>query len=257
MYDKVLIEKSLNLYESGLSCNEVAKKVGISYGTVLYNLKKSGNKIRSYKEAAKRNELNDKAFSILDENSCYWAGFLMADGNIHIRENCSSQISIGLHLKDKNHLVKFKHFLESGNKVHSNIKNQSVGFSVRSDIMAEDLKLFGVVPQKSNNAEVTKLCEYDRHFWRGAFDGDGCISVYASGQLCIGFCGSESLVEQFINFVRINTSHTLKIKRKKGVFECRVSGKKAVSVLDILYKDSSIYLDRKFKLYEELSEKKI
>ena len=60
--------------------------------------------------------LNESSFDVLTEQSAYWIGFLIADGNICYKKGIPI---IALHLKDIDlpHLHKFREFVGSSHKV--------------------------------------------------------------------------------------------------------------------------------------------
>ena len=82
-------------------------------------------------------------------------------------------------------------------------------------------------------------------------DGDGCLSDVQVKTLHL--CGTLQTIEYYINFVY---SHIPSITKKpvignyvsKNFFQISFY-KEAVQVADLLYKDSTIYLDRKYEKY--------
>ena len=58
--------------------------------------------------------INKDYFSNLDKNSCYWAGFIAADGCLYERYK---QLSFDLKVDDYAHLLKFCAYTETDSKV--------------------------------------------------------------------------------------------------------------------------------------------
>lgn len=179
----------------------------------------------------------------------------MADGNICCSKNPSGIIVL-LKKEDLSHLYKLKDFLcYSGNikEYKSNSTYNSGEIYYRIDIyskyLVNSISKYGVVPNKSITAEV-KILENNRDFWRGVVDGDGCIGIY-NNYPTINLSGSYLLVNQFRNYMISICpdfmSKIIKFKNKKA-YRIVTYGNKAVKIIDNLYKNSKVYLDRKMEL---------
>ena len=122
--------------------------------------------------------VDESAFETTTEEPAYWMGILMADGNISIGKTGNPRIALTLAQIDYDHLVKFSEFLKCTNPIlPKKIKYRGtvvIQYYLRfsSNRIAERLVTHGIVRRKSLIAKVIGL-ENDRHFWRGAFDGDG------------------------------------------------------------------------------------
>lgn len=201
---------------------------------------------------------------INEEAKAYFLGLLISDGNV-FKDNTGRQasISITLHLKDEYMLEKFKEVLQV---------NTSVGYdgrgcgqiAVRSNIMAEDLAKYGVVPRKSYSTYLPKIsCEMMPHLIRGIFDGDG--SIMAKPNLSndghsrflhsISFCGTHKLMEDISNYI----FEYLNLKQKPLVYDYKdrqLSELKIQNIEDMqtfgdwMYNHSTIYLNRKKAIYD-------
>ena len=111
-------------------------------------------------------------FSIIDtEEKAYWLGFLAADGNVGSN---NPVVSIHLSLTDVDHLSKIRQSLQSTHPIK--IYNKSCYFTIRSKILTDDLKQYGIVPRKDRIVRAPQIDTFFvRHFWRGVIDGDGCL----------------------------------------------------------------------------------
>jgi len=207
-------------------------------------------------EAHRTHGLNHEAFAAINEQSAYWCGFLMADGCIHRRSEDSYQIILFLQERDKDHIAKYKTFLQSEHKIITRKPNgkgwraaasTSYGLSFNSTRIATDLASFGVTQSKSHTASVKRLAN-NRHFWRGVVDGDG--SVYRRGGKYnypgLFLCGSLPLMNQFLAYL---TKHIPDIKcsvtRSPTVYTLHVGGKAAREACGLLYGRASVALERK------------
>jgi DNA-binding transcriptional regulator WhiA len=124
--------------------------------------------------------VNEAVFDTITEESAYWLGFLMADGNINTGKTGNPRIALTLAERDREHLVKFRKFLNCSNqillkivKVNEKTWNQyTLRFSSKN--IADRLNEFGITKRKSLTAKSIGL-EDNKHFWRGVLDGDGYI----------------------------------------------------------------------------------
>ena len=204
---------------------------------------------------------NTAAFDEYTEESCYWAGFLAADGNV----DSKGRIRLMLKYDDILHLEKFKEYLQSTHAVSSNTDTYNrCSFEFTNKDMCDMLDLnFNIVPNKSLTIKFPHFILPDmmRHFLRGYFDGDGSICESFSNKdsvtatLYATFCGGSF---NFINYVYTFLSQKLKVR---GYLQDFGTGKKwqikyntndAIKVLNYMYKDTNIYLDRKYVLYQRI-----
>ncbi len=215
----------------------------------------------------RKHKLDESVFDVITEQSAYWIGFMMADGCVSqpiskiSRKLLTPKLQLGLSVVDIDHVQKFKRFLGSSHKITVST-HQSKGVShlnallpITSRRLVAALAKYGVVPRKSHTAKVIGL-EFDRHFWRGAIDGDGSIWLgtrrIKGGEYqfpCLNFCGSGEMVNQFINFVRHHVPNCRAQACFNGsIYYVNLSFRIATQIIDILYRDCKIALDRKLSL---------
>jgi len=180
---------------------------------------------------------------LVGQEAEYWIGFLMADGCVSCR-NGHWDTAVMLMKKDKEHLQKLKKFLGVHRKI-TETKRGEVKLSVRSAELAEQLVKHGVVPKKTYTAEVIGL-EHSRDFWRGVVDGDGCVGVYAARPV-LSLCGSHQLMAQYLSFVKskIKTRTVVRRSNTGNYSTVDFTSRKAIQIIEILYLNSGISLDRK------------
>lgn len=187
-----------------------------------------------------------------NEEKVYWLGFLYADGSIGSKEN---KIELGLAEKDLKHIEKFRDFMGINNKISYREGTKSYRFSFRSEKCKMDLIDKGCIPKKSlkltfpNNTQVPE--HLIKHFIRGYFDGDGWFSNTGS---CfqVGIIGTENFITGFLDAVDcINkTNKIFNVHRENGAKRYVFGAYHDVlNFLNWIYKDSTVYLDRKYELY--------
>jgi hypothetical protein len=216
---------------------------------------------------------NDKFFELIDtESKAYWLGFMFADGCIIRRPYGVSGIQVGLNIKDKNHLEKFKKDLGSNHPLYEKGKKLTpfgvcdmIYLCVARVGLAQQLISHGCIPNKTlvlkypNRSSLPE--ELDRHFIRGYFDADGCISCSDTGTGTVKYMFNIAGVsEEFLIKIRsilvdnvgVNRIELLRDNRCGGVngnhdmFTLKYSGNAQVSAIRAwLYKDATIFLDRK------------
>jgi len=199
---------------------------------------------------------NQDVFSKIDtEEKAYWLGFFYADG--YVSKN-SNHIEISLQLSDINHLKKFNKFLNRTSKIHTNQNRCRISMNCKK--LHEDLISKGCIPNKSLILKFPKkdvVSNYlVKHFIRGYFDGDGSIMHRTNKKYISPYISIIGTLE-FIKDLRIRADwKILKIykdkRHKNNTYFISYIGKYVYNMLDFLYEDASIYLDRKYKKYLEL-----
>lgn len=202
-------------------------------------------------------QINEDYFESIDsEDKAYWLGFLYADGCV---TKDLKSIIISLSSIDYNHLIMLNECMDSDYKIKYK-DNNSVWLRIVRTKIAKDLVDKGCVPAKSlvlqfpNEDKLPK--ELQRHFIRGYFDGDGCISTILRKpknrpnpiMMCeVNFLGTKHMLE---NIARMIPLDNIKIFKFGKIYKFRIQNKKdIIKLMDYLYKDSHFYLQRKFDKY--------
>lgn len=194
-------------------------------------------------------------FKIIDnEYKAYWLGFLYADGNIGSKED---KIELSLAEKDIKHIEKFRDFIGINNKISYRQKTKAYRFSFRSQNCKEDLIDKGCFPKKSLSLKFPREEQVPsyliRHFIRGYFDGDGWFCNTENGCLQIGLIGTEDFLKSFLHLMRgkINVNNKIfNVHRENGAKRYVFSKEQDIKTfLNYIYKNSNIYLDRKYAHY--------
>jgi intein/homing endonuclease len=235
-----MIKQIIEEYKKGKSRYAIESEYGIESHKMKSILEENGVKVRGKKQK----KYDEKVFDIIDtEEKAYWLGFLYADGYN------GDTLEISLKESDKEHLEKFKRFLRSDIPIAHRTKTKAVRFSMKSKYLQDRLRELGVVRNKSLILTFPKFLSegLTRHFIRGYFDGDGCISIRSSGkqegQVRVNLLGTEKFLLDLLEVIQIDCNIHRKSNNKAYHFE--LFGKKAIEFIDLMYSESSICLHRK------------
>lgn len=246
----------MELYKTGnYSLNQLSKIYNIDYRPLSKYFKKCGIEIEKFPHKKKCNTRNFE--NINTEEKAYWLGFLYADGCVSSNRNT---IELCLCVEDKHHLEKFKNFMDSEHSIgfHHGKLGDSYRISIRDNDLKNDLIKAGCVPNKSLilkfPSEDIITTELIRHFIRGYFDGDGCLCKTENTEYIdmIGTMEFLQKIQSILNNIGIKSSICpLATKnRQSNNYRLILSNKKSRrDFLNYIYKDTSIYLDRKYKKY--------
>lgn len=186
-----------------------------------------------------------------NERKAYILGLMYADGN-----NFSSykkKVSLVLHSKDRKLLDEVNRILGSERPIQES-RNTCV-LHINGRAISEQLTSLGCMPRKSlileYPLEEQVPMELSSHFIRGYFDGDGCISFgrkYKSASMV----GTNKFLSKIVSILKdIGIKATL--SRRENISELRITSKLGIREFhDYIYKNSSIYLDRKNSKFLEL-----
>lgn len=257
---KQALEEYLNTPEVERSLTKLGSKYNIKRQILSERFKKWGYEIVNQQN---RCRLNEKAFdNIQSEEQFYWLGFMYADGNISKEGN---RIEVRLSIKDKDHLEKFRKFLNLSTEIRTGVCNGN-GFchlSVRNKHMWDTLNSLGCTPQKTltlqfPNISLFKKKENILHFIRGYVDGDGCLTIYLNATKTsirteLSLIGTESFLKS-VNKLFQNKGY-IKNKSSEGwdnkAFDLSFSNVPSRKIARYLYENATIYLNRKYEKFLE------
>lgn len=221
----------------------------------------------------RKHKFNEDFFEIIDnEYKAYWLGFMAADGYINARGNTTG---ITLHIKDINHLQKFlDHLNATSTKIHLRTGRYNKDHPITNKCyinlysikMNKDLQNLGITTTKSNTLKpLSGIPEhFISHFIRGYFDGDSCVyesySKSRNGTKYINAGISFTGTFDFLTFIHdklpVKVPKLDKDNRVKTSFTLRYTSRRRFFILkEYFYKDSTVYLDRKFEKFKIIEEK--
>lgn len=259
----MLVEIERLYTEEGKTLREISQVCGTKYETISQKLRARGVDTTSNKGRGKNRLLNHSYFSKIEtEDQAYFLGLLFADGNVtpDVEGLRNPIIRIELLEQDKEILKIFAQKLGHCGDLTVNRRegrNNTVTLHFRSKKMAEDLVQYGVVPNKTHLTTKLPLEKIPPslliHFLRGFMDGDG--SVYKSGNsLHVSFTGcSYEIIDTVRKIGRelISLDDRGVVTEHNGVYKYTFNGKNAISLLKVLYADTSLFLQRKFNIFNE------
>ncbi len=245
------------------SISKICEKYHMTHKTLSNRLKELGYEIVNHQNEVK---FNENVFDSIDtEEKAYWLGFIFADG-------CISTEAYGFELSlcaaDSEHLDKFNKFMghhKDNVKFGETSANTKIfrrcRWTVRNKHLWNVLYSYGCVPKKSlilkfPNTNIFKSPNLIKHFIRGYWDGDGCIS-YANKKhstMTTVVLGTEDFLSKLKLQLPLKFDYVLGYNDKSKNLITRVlsiNGKNGLELLYYLYENSTIYLTRKFDKYKE------
>lgn len=256
------IQYIIEKYVSGTSSEEIAKDLSICGSTVCRILKRNNIDIRPAEQNKRIYNIKQDYFSeINNEEKAYFLGLLFADGNVSVKFN---DIKLGLHPKDVDILNKFSKSIYGFEKVHKDIHHQDDGSTmeylyvvVSCKKMKQDLIKLGCGPQKTFNIEFPiNIIDNSllRHFIRGYFDGDGCLSISNKSRPVVDITSNEKFMQgflQYIHSVLVLPFNKLGQRHKDtDTRNIQFAGFNNVKIfLDYIYDSATIFMQRKHNLY--------
>lgn len=250
----------ISLYNEGYGTLELAKKFNLHRVTIQSILKRNNIKLRKGTPV----HYNIHFFDEYNELSCYWAGFIAADGYIR-----SDRAAVTIHLAstDNEHLLKLAQATRYEGNV--NVCKNACYITFSGEWFQKALAdKFDIYPKKTFDITISEKIPKNmvKHFIRGYFDGDGCVTGINKFIRANFTSGSKVLLNQLIDYFY---DHGIRIRNKTNKppichYTISYNCTNALKVLDILYNDSSELnrLDRKYQLYfnykmNHLNEKKV
>ena len=203
-------------------------------------------------------------------DKAYWLGFLYADGCINrvFKNEKLKNMSLELSLcgEDKNHLVKLNKSLNSNVEIHKRMSKfkdkryETYRLIISCTKLCYDLIDKKCTPNKTYDIRLPSFDivpkEYMRDFLRGFFDGDGCICITTMNSqphIETVITGIEAMLKDIASFLINEKIITVnpKIHHDKRSKACSMYfyGDTVKDFLDYIYKDSNLYLDRKYDKY--------
>jgi len=257
------IEKDniIELYKQGVSAKTLAKKYNIRKQKIINWTKELGI-FRTSNESTRLHIVNEHCFdNFKTEEQAYWLGFLYAD--VYNNEK-GGAVTLQLKGDDVNHVIKYVNFI--GGDIND-IKNYTSKnghkiskYNINSIYLSEKLRSLGCPQRKSF---IIKYPDWlpknlNNHFIRGYFDGDGCLtfrkkqkeykfSIVGTKELC------ESLKEIYKEECNIDINYRYISKTGNNTYELESSGNQKIEkICDYLYRNATIFLERKQEKYLEL-----
>ena len=239
MEKEIRNQKIIELYKENNSMNKIAILLNISTKTIHDVLKNNNVEIRR-----KHSKINEDYFENPNtEKSAYWAGFIAADGYIYNpnKGNAQSSLTIELAIKDKEHLSKLG--ADLGKNITDYDKHNSCKLRVTSNKICRDLEQYKIHQNKSLTLQFPENINNENihHFIRGYFDGDGSFTkIY-------DIIGTESFLKSLVNTLPFNCEYSFYKPKDENSYSLRIRTKSLKQFFEFMYKDATIYLERKYE----------
>ena len=232
-----------------------------------WQITKHQDELLDVKKLKLKKPINENFFEAIDtEQKAYFLGFLFADGCNSPNKN---RLEVSLAKQDRDILEKLSRLLLCGNvnikeykRKNKNKNSQDkVALYIINKKVSQDLAKWGCVPRKTFVLKfpdiLAGLCH---HFIRGYFDGDGSLTLAnrkGTFNAYFSIVSTKEMLERISEYMvnlgvhyAINKRHK---ERKNNNFTLRVHGCKQIQkVCDFLYKNATVFLDRKFENYKLL-----
>lgn len=270
IFTKEETDLMIKMYKDGETYDCISKIIKTKASKVSEHLKllgygkraKNTLKNHEYLSASRKNSVNEDFFEIINsESKAYWLGFLYADGYVCKRYDKNGHqkggsIELCLKSDDKYHIQNFLDDINSSAPISNktitlNDRKYSAKRTCVSSIkLVNDLIRHGCVENKSLilKPPLTVPKELLHHFIRGYFDGDGCVAFYPERYHYVYSIIGTQEVLKFIADESNVSSFEIRSFEHKNCFELRIYSKKDVEKFhNYIYKDKSIYLERKYQ----------
>ena len=145
----------------------------------------------------------------------------------------------------------------SAGNSYNNTKSSAVELAICSKKIVEDLAKLGIGPKKSHTVKFPAVREdLKSHLIRGIWDGDGSV-LYRKAHVTskrehpeVQLCGNINITNTVKNILIDKLGiRDVKLHPVSSIFLFRYSSSSAVKITNYLYKDCTIYLDRKYEKY--------
>jgi intein/homing endonuclease len=213
-----------------------------------------------FKKKVKKYPINKDFFQKWTQEMAYILGFIAADGNIskHGRAHM-----IQLASDDKDIIYKIRKAIKSKASILQRKRcNGKISYQLRfsDQTIFNDLLRLNITTRKSQNITPPEIpSKYVRHYLRGFFDGDGTVYSTKKAPLVTTWYTASEPMAKFI------FSHITKVCPEfKGrilitptptgtskYYSITLCKRDSRIMFQYLYKNASIYLDRKYKKYLE------
>ena len=190
-------------------------------------------------------------FTSSTPTSAYLLGYILGDGNISVRRD--NYYTVNITSKDYTHIRQMACIFGGNIKITKNTKGTFTCWSINivDQAVCHSLLDIGIKPRKStepSNMDYGWIGSNFNHFIRGLIDSDGCI-CRKKNSLYIEIAGHESYIKQISDMMPdqwgVYKNDSIFVIAKRG------NSKDKLDFYSYLYKDATIWLQRKRDKYDE------
>lgn len=244
------------LYQEGNSINSISKLFdNLHYQTIKSILCENNINIRTRSQAKIVYTKNSRYFSNIDSfEKAYWLGALSADGFCGLNLDKTGTNIISLVSKDKDFVEKFSWAIQIEKEPTYLEYSDCWQCRFQDKQMAEDLASLGIYNNKSLMLQPPHIStEYDYHWIRGYFDGDGGISFTDKARNPqMYFTGTKEVLQWIQKHFYSNVSIRQEHRCVNNTYRLQYGGfGTCYQMFQLMYKGSTenMRMNRKYNLF--------
>jgi hypothetical protein len=194
----------------------------------------------------------------------YLLGFLHADGHLQESGKNKGKATLEVSVRDKDICKKFKNLVPFYSSItyrtrDTNFKTNytSATWAVCDVEFRKLLKSWGLSAGKKSNSIVQPVDVSEVDYYRGLIDGDGSLGFTAKGFPFVSLVVSSDFIkETYLKFLELITgkNKTSSPNIRDGVYNIAVYKEDAQKLVQVLYYDRCIALNRKARLAKKISK---
>lgn len=262
-----------NYKDFGYRINELSYRSKLSITRMANRLKLYVNKDKIKRKPCCKPMLcsvnSDSFITNLTPESAYLLGFIWADGYLNNKSQ-SWKISMEIVSEDANDIIDIFNYTGKWtintrvrNSTDNCIRKPTTIITTTNMTLYQYLACNNYEEKSSLNAKIINNIpeNLQNYWWRGYFDGDGCIYITKSKQIQLCICSSYNqdwlFFEELSNSINCNFNMKRRIQYNKNsgvnnTFSCiRLTGKQnCKKFLDYIYSGKQFGLKRKFNKYK-------
>lgn len=252
----------INGYSQGLSQKASGKLVNVSAKVAKRVLEENNISLRSQGETRTIFHVNNDFFKIQSREMAYILGLLGSDGCVARNKNV---VYIELQRQDKEILEKINTILENERPISDYVTGRGYENSKMyfySSEIKKDLAKYNIIPNKTYDKQYKfpELLEEKYYFdyFRGLFDGDGCIkstNPTITWQIDTSSKDIANKICEYLNRYGIEVKISVLPKTNIDIYRVYCYNKKNCrKIFELLYNNTDLYLKRKYLKFVELLE---
>ena len=254
--DKDQKEELFEMYKTyKYTYKDLAEKFDKSVSSIACLLNREGMKGKRENNHFRKYEIDQNYFDVINsQEKAYFLGFLCADGCNHKN---STKVSMFLKSSDKEILVKLNNLLQPTKPLTFTKKkcgSEQYGMQISNKRISDKLNELGCIPQKTFTLDIPNTDQVPEHlfshYMRGFFDGDGWL-----GKKDISITSSNIYCKNLSLVLADELSIKTRLRIKGKVTELCFSRYGIEKFLNWIYKDSTIFLERKYQRYIKYHKK--